>query len=37
FDGYQGFQLAMQPPGAFIALGLLIAVRNAVVSWLRKP
>lgn len=30
FADYQGFLLAILPPGAFIALGLLIALKNAV-------
>lgn len=30
FPGYQGFLLAVLPPGAFIALGLLIAAKNAI-------
>jgi Na+-translocating ferredoxin:NAD+ oxidoreductase subunit E len=30
-----GFLLAMLPPGAFIALGLLIAARNWTVEWAR--
>jgi electron transport complex protein RnfE len=29
FDFDMGFLLAMLPPGAFIALGLLLALRNA--------
>lgn len=35
FPDYQGFLLAILPPGAFIGLGLLIALRNAMVA--RKP
>lgn len=30
FDGYGGFLLAILPPGAFIGLGLLIAVKNII-------
>lgn len=30
FDDYQGFLLAILPPGAFIGLGLLIAVKNVI-------
>ncbi|MDX9740562.1 MAG: electron transport complex subunit E [Gammaproteobacteria bacterium] len=30
FEDYQGFLLAILPPGAFIALGLLIALKNAI-------
>ena len=30
FDDYEGFLLAILPPGAFIGLGLLIAVKNIV-------
>lgn len=30
FPDYQGFLLAILPPGAFIALGLLIAAKNAI-------
>ncbi len=29
-DGYQGFLLAILPPGAFIGLGLLIALKNVI-------
>jgi electron transport complex protein RnfE len=29
-EDYQGFLLAVLPPGAFIALGLLIALKNAI-------
>ncbi len=32
FDNYRGFLLAMLPPGAFIGLGLLIAVKNVLDS-----
>ncbi len=32
-DQYEGFLLALMPAGAFIALGLLIALRNAVSLW----
>ncbi len=30
FEDYRGFLLAILPPGAFIGLGLLIAVKNAI-------
>jgi len=30
FDNYQGFLLAILPPGAFLVMGLLIAVKNVV-------
>jgi len=30
FDNYDGFLLAILPPGAFIGLGLIIAVKNIV-------
>ena len=30
FDNYQGFLLAILPPGAFLVMGLLIAVKNIV-------
>ena len=30
--GYGGFLLALLPPGAFIGLGLLVALRNAIVA-----
>jgi electron transport complex protein RnfE len=30
FDNYQGFLLAILPPGAFIGMGLLIAIKNIV-------
>lgn len=30
FPNYQGFLLAILPPGAFIVLGLLIALKNAI-------
>ena len=29
-DGYHGFLLAVLPPGAFIGLGMLIAMKNAI-------
>jgi len=32
-DGYQGFLLAILPPGAFIGLGLLIALKNLLDRW----
>jgi len=30
FDNYQGFLLAILPPGAFLAMGLLIAFKNVI-------
>jgi electron transport complex protein RnfE len=30
FDGYEGYLLAVLPPGAFLGLGLLIAVKNII-------
>ncbi len=30
FDNYQGFLLAILPPGAFLVMGLLIALKNVV-------
>ncbi|MNG34518.1 Electron transport complex protein RnfE [compost metagenome] len=30
FPGYQGFLLAILPPGAFLVLGLLIALKNRI-------
>jgi electron transport complex protein RnfE len=36
FPGYEGFLLALLPPGAFIGLGLLIAVKNLVDEKLRS-
>ncbi|GAW86287.1 electron transport complex protein RnfE [Bathymodiolus platifrons methanotrophic gill symbiont] len=32
FDDYSGMLLALLPPGAFIALGLLVAAKNAISS-----
>ena len=34
---YRGFLLAILPPGAFIGLGLLIAVKNVIDEKLTKP
>ena len=34
---YEGFLLAMLPPGAFIGLGLLIALKNVIDKKLAKP
>ncbi len=31
---YRGFLLALLPPGAFIGLGLLIAIKNIIDKWL---
>ncbi|MCS5589307.1 MAG: electron transport complex subunit RsxE, partial [Candidatus Thioglobus sp.] len=30
FDNYQGTLLALLPPGAFIGLGLIVALKNLV-------
>lgn len=35
--GYRGFLLAVLPPGAFIGLGLLIALKNAIDRRHREP
>ena len=35
-DDYPGFLLAILPPGAFIGLGLLIAVKNSIEIYKRK-
>lgn len=34
---YEGFLLAILPPGAFIGLGLLIALKNVIDKRLAKP
>lgn len=36
-DNYRGFLLAVLPPGAFIGLGLLIALRNVIDKRLAEP
>ena len=36
-DDYRGFLLAILPPGAFIGLGLLIAVKNIIDDRISKP
>ena len=36
-EDYRGFLLAILPPGAFIGLGLLIAVKNLIDARLPKP
>lgn len=36
FDNYEGFLLAVLPPGAFLGLGVLIAIKN-VIDARRKP
>ncbi|MFW5454381.1 electron transport complex subunit E [Thioalkalivibrio sulfidiphilus] len=36
FEEYRGFLLALLPPGAFIALGLLIALKNIIDARLQK-
>ncbi|TPW18554.1 MAG: electron transport complex protein RnfE, partial [Halothiobacillaceae bacterium] len=35
-DDYKGFLLVVLPPGAFICLGLLIALKNVIDSSLKK-
>ncbi|RTZ63426.1 MAG: electron transport complex subunit RsxE [Aquificaceae bacterium] len=35
-DDYKGFLLAVLPPGAFIGLGFLIALKNLLDGWLEK-
>lgn len=35
--GYRGFLLAVLPPGAFIGLGLLVALKNALDRRVRVP
>jgi electron transport complex protein RnfE len=30
FEDYRGFLMAMLPPGAFIGLGLIVALKNAI-------
>lgn len=39
FDNYQGFLLAILPPGAFLVMGLLIALKNHIDDLIlaRKP
>ncbi len=39
FENYQGFLLAILPPGAFLVMGLLIALKNYIDDWVlaRKP
>lgn len=39
FENYQGFLLAILPPGAFLVMGLLIALKNHIDDWVlaRKP
>ncbi|MFB1011861.1 MAG: electron transport complex subunit E [Thiopseudomonas sp.] len=39
FDNYQGFLLAILPPGAFLVMGLLIALKNHIDALMlaRKP
>ena len=32
FENYRGFLLALLPPGAFIGLGLLVALKNTIDS-----
>lgn len=33
FENYQGFLLAILPPGAFLVMGLLIALKNHIDAW----
>ncbi len=35
-DNYEGFLLAILPPGAFIGLGLIIAGKNLIDQWQKK-
>lgn len=35
-DDYRGFLLAILPPGAFLGLGLLIALKNVIDKWLAQ-
>lgn len=35
--GYEGFLLAALPPGAFLGMGLLIALKNSLSLWHQKP
>jgi len=37
FDNYKGFLLAMLPPGAFIGLGFLIALKNVLDKYANRP
>lgn len=36
FENYRGFLLAILPPGAFMGLGLLIALKNAIDSRMQR-
>jgi electron transport complex protein RnfE len=36
-DDYRGFLLALLPPGAFIGLGLIVALKNVIDARLSKP
>ena len=36
FDNYQGLLLAILPPGAFIGMGILIAIKNVIDKKLAK-
>lgn len=36
FQDYEGFLLAILPPGAFIGLGFIIAGKNLIDGWLAK-
>lgn len=36
-SNYQGNLLAILPPGAFIGLGLLVAIKNAIIEYKPKP
>lgn len=35
-DNYRGFLMAVLPPGAFISLGLLIALKNVVDAYIQR-
>jgi electron transport complex protein RnfE len=35
-EDYRGFLLALLPPGAFLGLALLIALKNVLDGWLRR-
>lgn len=37
FPNYSGFLLAILPPGAFIGLGFIIAIKNAIDQRMQKP
>jgi electron transport complex protein RnfE len=37
FENYDGFLLVILPPGAFIGLGLIIALKNVIDNRLKQP